>query len=217
MDDREVWAAVDRRREATADYLDTLGPGEWNHASLCEDWTVREVAAHLTLGGLPRWRLVPLFLRYPGTTNRTIRDGSKAVARGLTDVQIVAAIREMIGLHRPFPGLTCREALIDIVGHTQDVTLPLGRELPIPPSEIAEAADRVVGYGGRGNAKVFRALPTGGLRLVADDHDWAAGEGEPVTGSMRDLFLLLTGRTVHLDRLAGAGADRLRERTGAPR
>ncbi|MDV8001536.1 maleylpyruvate isomerase family mycothiol-dependent enzyme [Rhodococcus sp. IEGM 1408] len=217
MDDNMVWAAVDRRRADIADYLEALPPGEWDHDSLCEAWTVREVAAHLTLVGLPRWRLVPLFLRYPGSTNRVIRDGSKAVARGLTNELIVAAIRDMIGLHRPFPGLTCREALIDVVGHTQDMTLPLGREVPIPPVEIAEAADRVVSYGGRGSAKVFRALPTGGLRLVADDHDWTTGEGEPVTGSMRDLFLLLTGRTVHLDRLAGAGADRLREQAAARR
>lgn len=217
MDDTGVWAAVDRRREDIADFLEALPPGEWGHDSLCDAWTVREVAAHLTLAGLPRWRLVPLFLRYPGSTNRTIRDGSKAVARRLSDEQIVAAIRAMIGLHRPFPGLTCREALIDVVGHTQDLTLPLGREVPIPAEEIAEAADRVVSYGGRGSAKVFRALPTDGLRLTADDHEWAAGEGEPVTGSMRDLFLLLTGRTVHLDRLAGAGADRLRARTAARR
>ncbi|HMT48942.1 maleylpyruvate isomerase family mycothiol-dependent enzyme [Dietzia sp. UBA5065] len=215
MEDTAVWAAVDRRREDIADYLDALPPEEWDHGSLCEAWTVREVAAHLTLVALPRWRLVPLFLRYPGSTNRTIRDGSQAVARRLTNGQIVDTIRGMVGLHRPFPGLTCREALVDAVGHTQDITLPLRREVSIPPVEIAEAADRVVGYGGRGNAKVFRTLPADGLRLVADDHDWAAGEGPDVIGSMRDLFLMLTGRTVHLDRLSGPGADRLRQRINA--
>ena len=215
MNDIRVWEAIDRLRGDIADYLTGLPPDEWNRPSLCDAWTVREVAAHLTLLGLPRWRLVPLFLRYPGGTNRTIRDGSKALARRMTDEQIVTAIRDMIGLHRPFPGLTCREALIDVVGHAQDITLPLGRELPIPAEEIAEAADRVVSYRGRGDARVFRSLPLDGLRLVADDHDWAAGDGPEVTGSMRDLFLLLTGRTVHLDRLTGVGADGLRERTGA--
>lgn len=210
MDDTGVWAAVDRRRRAIADHLDELPPGDWDRPSLCDAWTVREVAAHLTLAGLPRWRLVPLVLRYPGSTNRTIRDGSAALARRMSDEQIVAALRGMIGLHRPFPGLTCREALIDVVGHTQDITVPLGREIPIPAEEIAEAADRVVSYGGRGNAKVFRPLPTEGVRLVADDHDWTTGDGPEVTGSMRDLFLALTGRTVHLHRLGGPGAELVR-------
>jgi uncharacterized protein (TIGR03083 family) len=209
MDDIQVWAAIDRRRRDTADYLAGLPPDDWDRPSLCEAWTVREVGAHLALAGLPRRRLVPLLLRYPGSTNRMIRDASAALARRLTDEQIVAAIREMIGLHTPFPGLTCREALIDQVGHTQDITLPLGRELPIPAEEIAEAADRVVSYRGRGSARVFHTLPTDGLRLIADDHDWATGEGPVVTGSMRDLFLLLTGRTVHLDRLTGEGTEQL--------
>lgn len=214
MDDTGVWAAVDRRRRDIADYLEALPPGDWLQPSLCDAWTIREVAAHLTLAGLPRHRLAALALRHPGGTNRLIRETAVALARRMTDEQIVDALRDMIGLHRPFPGLTCREALVDAVGHTQDLTLPLGREIPVPPAEIAAAADHVVSYGGRGNAKVFRPLPTDGVRMVATDHDWAAGTGPEVTGTMRDLFLLLTGRTVHLDRLAGPGAGTLRERIG---
>ncbi|MGN0101054.1 MAG: maleylpyruvate isomerase family mycothiol-dependent enzyme [Dietzia sp.] len=214
MDDPGVWAAVDRRRRDIADYLEALPPGDWLQPSLCDAWTIREVAAHLTLAGLPRHRLAALALRHPGGTNRLIRETAVALARRMTDEQIVDALRDMIGLHRPFPRLTSREALVDAVGHTQDITLPLGREIPVPPAEIAAAADHVVSYGGRGNAKVFRPLPTDGVRMVATDHDWDAGTGPEVTGTMRDLFLLLTGRTVHLDRLAGPGAGTLRERIG---
>lgn len=216
MEDPTVWTAVDRRRAALADFLASRPPGDWDRPSLCEAWTVREAAAHLTLPALPPWRLFPLFLRYPGNTNRTIRDGSRAVARGMDNEQIVGAIRRMVGLHRHFPGLTCREALIDLVGHTQDIALPLGAEVPIPAAEIAEAADRVVSYGGRGNARVFHRLPTEGFRLVAEDHPWSTGHGPEVTGSIRDLFLVLTGRTVHLDHLGGPGADRLRAAVARP-
>lgn len=215
MDDTTVWAAVDQRRRAIADYLESLPPGDRHRPSLCEAWTIREVAAHLTLAGLPRRRLVPLMLAHPGGTNRVIREASAALARRMADEEIVDAIRDMVGHHRPFPGLTCREALVDAVGHTQDITLPLGREIPIPSGEIAEAADRVVSYGGRGSAKVFHALPTGGVQLTATDHDWTSGSGPEVTGSMRDLFLLLTGRTVHLDRLDGPGAELVREGVAA--
>lgn len=211
MDDTEVWAAVDRQRSAIAGFLEGLPPGDWDTPSLCEAWTVREVAAHLTLPGLPPWRLYPLFIRYPGTTNRTIRDGSKAVASRMDNAEIVAAIRRMVGFHRHFPGLICREALIDVIGHTQDITLPLGRDLPVPAAEIAVAADRILSYAGHGNARVFRALPIQAYRFAAEDHDWSAGAGPVVTGSMRDLFLLLSGRTVHVDRLGGEGAAGLHE------
>jgi len=215
MDDTGIWAAVDRRRSDIADYLEALPPDDWHRPSLCDAWTIREVAAHLTLAGLPRSRLATLALRHPGGTNRLIRETAVALARRMTDEQIVGALRDMVGMHRPFPGLTCREALVDAVGHTQDITLPLGREIPVPTAEIAAAADHVVSYGGRGNARVFRALPTGAVRLAATDADWASGEGPEVNGTMRDLFLLLTGRTVHLDRLGGPGAAALRERIAA--
>ena len=215
MDDTQVWAAVDRRRSDIADYLEALPPDDWDRPSLCDAWTIREVAAHLTLAGLPRRRLAALALRHPGGTNRLIRDTAVALARRMTDEQIVGALRDMVGLHRPFPGLTCREALVDAVGHTQDMTLPLGREIPVPTAEITAAADHVVSHGGRGNARVFRALPTGAVRLTATDADWASGEGPEVDGTVRDLFLLLTGRTVHLNRLGGPGAAALRERIAA--
>jgi len=49
MNDTEVWSAIDDQRRRTADLLEQLSEGEWRHASLCPGWTVRDVAAHLTL------------------------------------------------------------------------------------------------------------------------------------------------------------------------
>lgn len=216
MKDTEVWAAVDERRRALADLLAGLTPEEWDRPSLCEAWTVREVAAHLTLAGMPRFRLYRFFLRYPGSINRTIRDASKAVARTLSNDQIRDNLRAMVGLHRPVPGLTGREALIDAVGHTLDIAVPLGREVSLPPEVVAEAADHVIASRRTPNAQVFRTLPLEGLRLIATDHDWADGTGPEVTGTMTDLFLVLTGRRAHLDRLSGLGAELLHQRLAHP-
>jgi hypothetical protein len=155
------------------------------------------MAAHLTLAGLPRRRLYAWFLRYPGGANRTIRDGSKALARALSNGRIRENLGAMIGLHRPVPGPTCREALIVALGHTLDMAIPLGRQVPVSPKVVADAADRVLSYRGTRNARVFRELPIGGLRLQATDHDWSTGAGPEVSGTMTDLFLVLTGRTVH--------------------
>ncbi|GAA0248241.1 maleylpyruvate isomerase family mycothiol-dependent enzyme [Cryptosporangium japonicum] len=210
MDDTEVWSAVDRRRRAIVDLLTGLSPGDWNTPSLCEGWRVRDVAAHLTMPLLTVPQMALLALRHPGSTNHLIRHGSIDLARRYDSDQILRRLSLLIGHHRPFPGLTCREALIDAVGHTYDMTIPLGREIHIPADEVAEAADRVVSYRARGNAKVFRRLPLTTVRLTAADHTWSTGAGPEVTGTMTDLFLLLTGRTARIAQLQGPGAEGLR-------
>lgn len=112
----------------------------------------------------------------------------------------------LASMRRHVPGMSCREALVDVVAHEQDIALPLGRIVTPPARHVAESADRVLSYGGRGNARVFRRLPLGGVRLVATDHDWASGTGPEVTATMLDLFLLLVGRTARLEALDGPGA-----------
>jgi uncharacterized protein (TIGR03083 family) len=215
MDDNEVWSAVDRRRSAIVELLAGLTPAEWDTPSLCEGWRVRDVAAHLTMPLLTKRQLAGLVLRHPGGTNRLIRDGSLELARRHDTGQLIAMITRLVGQHRPMPTLTCREMLIDVTDHHLDMALPLGREVHVPPVEVAEAADRVLSYGGRGNAKVFRQVRLGGYRLTATDHTWSTGAGPEVRGSMTDLFLLLTGRTVRVGELRGPGADDLRRTIAA--
>jgi uncharacterized protein (TIGR03083 family) len=215
MDDTEVWSAVDRRRRAIVDLLTGLAPGEWDTPSLCELWTVRDVAAHLTMPLLTMRQLTLLAVRHPGRTNHLIREGSIDLARRHDTGQLLHRLGLLVGRHRPFPGLTCRESLIDAVGHTFDIAIPLGREIRVPADEVAEAADRVVSYRGRGNAKVFRPLPLATFRLTATDHVWSTGDGAQVTGTMTDLFLLLTGRTAWIGHLHGPGAADLRRAIAA--
>ena len=49
MDTPGLRAAVATERRAVADMLDSLSDQQWASQSLCEGWTVREVAAHLNL------------------------------------------------------------------------------------------------------------------------------------------------------------------------
>ena len=215
MDDTEVWSAVDRRRRAIVELLTSLDPGEWDTPSLCEGWRVRDVAAHLTMPLLTMRQMALLAVRHPGRTNHLIREGSIDLARRHDPAQLLDRLGLLVGQHRALPGLTCRESLIDAVGHTLDLAIPLSREIGIPVGDVAEAADRVVSYRGRGNAKVFRSLPLATFRFTATDHDWSTGDGAQVTGTMTDLFLLLTGRTARIEHLDGPGADELRRTVAA--
>ena len=45
----DIWNTIDEQRARTADLLEQLTDDEWRRPSLCDGWTVRDVAAHLTL------------------------------------------------------------------------------------------------------------------------------------------------------------------------
>ena len=49
MLDDDYWDAVAAMRVQVADFLATLSMSEWDTASLCPGWLVRDVAGHLSL------------------------------------------------------------------------------------------------------------------------------------------------------------------------
>ena len=57
---------------------------------------------------------------------------------------IVGEIRDRTGVWRPLPAVTFRETAIDYLVHSQDIAVPLGRTLPMPPGLAVIAADRVL-------------------------------------------------------------------------
>lgn len=53
MDAERSWQVIERQRLAIADLLDGLSAEQWEVPSLCSGWRVRDVAAHVSLVGLP--------------------------------------------------------------------------------------------------------------------------------------------------------------------
>lgn len=213
MDDDDVWAAIDLQRRRTADLLDGLSEEQWGRPSLCQGWTVRDVAAHLTLQQMGPGAALLSALRHPGGLNRIIRESARDRARRPAG-RLAADLRSTVGSRRTNVGMTNLETLTDILVHGQDIALPLGLELEMPPEAAAAAAERVRSSLGTGKARVFRRLPLGDVRLCATDTSWAAGEGPEIRGPIAALLLLLTGRRAGLDRLTGDGAEALRRQLG---
>lgn len=202
-----LWAAIDDQRTRTADLLESLRPDEWETSSLCVGWTVRDVAAHLTLQALGLRDILPMVVRYPGRgMNEVIRESSRRRGAWPTG-RIVAAIRSGVGSRRHNLGVTPQETLIDIVVHGQDIAVPLGRTLAVDPGVAGLAAGRVWSYAasraGRRMATVFHRLPEAGHRLVATDLDWQRGEasGPELRGPILGILLVLTGRPAGLELL----------------
>src|SRR5262245_17114925 len=120
---------------------------------------------------------------------------------------IIGEIRDRIGVWRPLPAVTFRDTAIDYLVHGQDIAVPLGRTLPMPPGLAIIAADRVWS-----SPRMFHARQQlAGYRLVADDATWAAGRGNEISGTIGALLLLLTGRPAALRQLSGPGVGALRE------
>jgi uncharacterized protein (TIGR03083 family) len=213
LTDEQIWDAIDTQRGRVAALLESLPDDQWKHPSLCDGWTVRDVAAHLTLQEMTLAQAVRLVLRNPShalDVNRIIRESSRRQARDLSTDAIVAAIRRTIGKRRHNPGVTYRETLVDILVHGMDIAIPLNLDLEIPGDAAAEAAARVRSLDGTSKNRVFRDIPCRDFRLVATDSPWSAGEGPEIRGPIRALLLLLTGRPAGLADVTGPGADVLR-------
>ena len=203
-----VWAAIDLERTKLADLLDDLAPEEWSRPSLCEGWRVRDVAAHLALSHSGWRRTAVEMCRARGSFDRMVHDTAVRHACAPTD-QLAGEIRAMVGSRRHAPTLTPLEPLYDVLVHGQDIAVPLGRSSPMPVEAATAAATRVWTMGWPMSTAFRARTRLRGLRLVATDTDWSAGDGAVVEGPVEALLLLLTGRTAWLHRLSGPGVDRL--------
>ena len=146
MNDDELWAAIDAQRLRTVTLLEDLTPLEWDRPSLCDGWRVRDVAAHLTLQQMTLGDGLKAMIRHPGGVNHLIHTAAVREANRRPPEELIADIGRMVGSRRHNFGLTARETLIDIVVHGQDIAVPLGRRLEVPPGSAAAAATQVWSY-----------------------------------------------------------------------
>ncbi len=214
MERAEIWSAVDDQRRALVRLLEDLSEGEWRQPSLCERWSIRQVAAHVALQNTT-WPMMPQAVAATvrhGGMNGAIRALACRHAELPTEV-IVTEIRDRIGVWRPLPAVTYRETVIDYLVHGQDIAVPLGRSLPMTPGLAVIAADRVWS-----SPRMFHARKKlAGYRLLADDAPWAAGDGLEISGPIGALLLLLTGRAAGLTDVSGPGVAQIAAIDGGTR
>ncbi|WP_027931138.1 maleylpyruvate isomerase family mycothiol-dependent enzyme [Amycolatopsis thermoflava] len=198
MDDADRWRAVDTQRVAIADLLDDLTDDEWAHPSLCEGWTVRDVAAHLASQYRIRLRdALAGAIRARGNIDRAIHDAACAYRKPAPE--LVAEIRDLAGFRRIPPGIGLEEVLIDILVHGLDIALPLGRPLAVPPDAAAHVAQRLWD-----KPRLFHARRHfGGRHYRATDTGWSAGDGPEVSGPAWAIMLLFAGRPAARAHLTG--------------
>lgn len=206
MDTETIWRHIDTERASLADLLAELTPAQWDTPSICPGWRVREVAAHVISSPQTRfWPVLRGMARARGDFNRMIFDEARRAATQYTPEQIVAQYHEHAGSRRHPPGTTPVDPLLDVLIHGQDIARPLGIHREIPADAARVAADRIWLKSFPFKARKRLA----GVRLVATDCDWTVGTGAEVRGTMGDLLLVLSGRTISVPELTGQGVTRL--------
>jgi uncharacterized protein (TIGR03083 family) len=214
LDRDQAWQVIDDQRRRLVDLLDGLSDEQWRQPSLCTDWTVRDVAAHLTLQQLGFGDVFGMMLRWRGTIDRTIQHEACRRAAALSTGQIVAEIRGMVGSRRHTRGVTYREVLADNLIHSQDIAIPLGLQHDIPAQAAAVVATRTLSM--RWPPPLPSVRKVAGFRLTATDTPWTAGDGPQVQGPIAALLLVCAGRLVALPHLSGPGAAALAARFRSP-
>lgn len=203
--DRTALATAERKD--LADFLETLEPEHWERPSLCSEWTVRDVVAHLISYeeiGLSEFagRFLRAGFRFGRMNARRLEEfGARAPA------ELVAYVRAHARPAGPTAMADARIGLTDGLIHHQDIRRALGRPREVPAERLAPVLDF---------ALMAPPLPARrnvrGLRLVATDLAWSHGSGEEVTGPGEALLMAVCGRAVALPELGGSGVATLESR-----
>src|SRR5919112_823166 len=119
MDSDTVWRHMDDERAWLADLLESLPPEGWQRPSLCEQWTVRDVGAHVTFAHARVRDLVWPAVRAGFRYDAIVRDAARRSP--LTHEEIVAKLRGFIGSRQRVAFISDLEPLIDVLVHNQDI------------------------------------------------------------------------------------------------
>jgi uncharacterized protein (TIGR03083 family) len=209
----DTFEMIAHERRSLADTLSGFDTRQWTSASLCRGWTVHDVASHLLMPLVTSLPHVVLTLAGSGFNfDRANLKLTAAVARRSND-QIVLGLREHAEHRFKPPGVGPEAPLTDLLVHGQDIRRPLGIHREFDPEYLLRSLTFVTG---RAPGFVPKGLADG-IRFVATDLDWSAGDGAVARGPGEAILLTMTGRRIAVADLEGAGVDTLRGRLGVGR
>ena len=199
MKPREMLSA---ERTSLAEFLHTLTEDDWLAPSLCAGWRVRDVVAHAAVDAVSLGAYLGTALRNPSINK--LNDALVERTGHLSNEELLHHFESAV---RPgaFGKMAPAALHTDAMVHHQDIRRPLGRPRAIPEDRLVFALDH----------PDFGAHPkryTKGLRFMANDVDWAKGNGPHVCGTGEALVLAMAGRPVVLGELEGDGVPTLAAR-----
>ena len=202
-----TWSLIHAERAALAADLAELTEQRWATRSLCDQFTVREVLAHLTAGASlnpVRWMAGVLRCRFDFDRQVAMR---LAEHLGATPAETLARFGRVI-TSTAKPPLPIVAMLGETIVHGEDIRRPLGIEREHPVTTLTTVAAYYQGS----DLPVLARRRAHGLRLTATDGPFAAGAGPWVSGTTLALVMAMAGRAPYCDELDGDAVAILRER-----
>ena len=201
--------------EESADMADLVGglsEEEWNHDSLCAGWNVKAVISHMVLGHTtPMPQMLGKVMKYGFNVDKASAEMSSQYGAAHSGAELaqqwaaVVANHTRKGISKVIPG---KAGFIDHLIHNQDMRRPLGKPRTVPEARLLAALELLPSMGGAIGSKQRLA----GLRVVATDVPWTAGDGPEVTGSGEAILMAASGRGAALADLSGPGVATLTSR-----
>ncbi|RAX48808.1 DinB family protein [Arthrobacter sp. AQ5-05] len=181
-----------------ADFLEGLTPGQWEAPSLCAQWRVRDVVAHVvSYDDLGAKDLLRRFAK--GRVVHANQVGVDAM-KDATAAQLLDNLRAHARPSGLAAGLGGKIGLADGMIHHQDIRRPLGMPRQIPVDRLLRVLAMTPG-----NPRLAPWRWIRGLRLVATDMDFAHGKGPEAAGTGEALLMAMAGRRGIAAELRGPG------------
>jgi uncharacterized protein (TIGR03083 family) len=197
-----------QRRELAAlvDDLSTLTPEQWRSATLCTDWDVEEVVAHI--GGASMTSRLAWFRSMIGARfNADLHNRRRLEAfRGATPEETLDRFRKVGPIASPIKPSPA--GLGEVIVHSEDIRRPLGLHHAPDATGLRAVADFFVTKDFAVKSKTLAQ----GLTLRATDSDFRAGAGPEVSGPLLSLVMAMAGRAAVLPDLDGDGVAELGRR-----
>ena len=203
----DVWPVVHNERKALAADLAPLSEEQWSTTSLCTEWTVRDVVAHMA--GTAQITPASFFPKLIGSGFSFERVQAKGVAANLghSGADTLSHFEATVTSEKRPPGP--KDTILgETIIHAEDIRRALGLAHQYPSDAVVELADFFKGS----NMILGTKNRISGLRLTATDTEWVHGSGPEVSGPMLSLLMAMTGRQAVLGDLSGDGVATLRER-----
>jgi uncharacterized protein (TIGR03083 family) len=196
-------------RQRMATLLESLTDDQWRRPTLCANWTVHDIAAHLvTFLRFGQAKLYTGLVLTAGNVDRINLYLTRREARRPRH-ELIERLRNHARSRMSIPRSGYDPVLTDLMLHDLDVRRPLGIPRETPEDRLWVAFNHLTLRPSPGFTMGSRLE---GLRLHATDTGWTHGEGALVEGDADALLLAIGGRRQVLDELDGDGVELLRER-----
>jgi uncharacterized protein (TIGR03083 family) len=208
MGKADIWPVIQAERKTLATDLETLDEDQWSRPSLCSEWTVQDVLAHMTATA----KIAPATffgkLAASGFSLTKLQAKDISAEKGGSPADTLARFEAVLSSRKHPPG-PADTMLGETIIHAQDIRGSLGISHDYPTDALVEVAD----FFKNSNLIIGTKRRIAGLTLEATDTEWSHGTGPTVAGPILALVMAMTGRKAADSELIGEGVATLRARS----